>query len=151
MKGKADSFRVVCLPPWGKKLDFLSKDRVQPRWAWPRCGRVLGEAASGPGRRLSGPGSAPVGGVELDVESLRRVLGLRAAACLLNNYFSRRVLKLPLLPGTMMPRLLLSAWPRCPSLVLGAPNRPLSAVSGPAEYLQHSIVPTMHYQDSLPR
>lgn len=92
-----------------------------------------------------------MGGVELDVESLRRVLGLRAAACLLNNYFSRRVLKLPLLPGTMMPRLLLSAWPRCPSLVLGAPNRPLSAVSGPAEYLQHSIVPTMHYQDSLPR
>ncbi|XP_032756677.1 carnitine O-palmitoyltransferase 2, mitochondrial [Rattus rattus] len=51
----------------------------------------------------------------------------------------------------MMPRLLFRAWPRCPSLVLGAPSRPLSAVSGPDDYLQHSIVPTMHYQDSLPR
>lgn len=51
----------------------------------------------------------------------------------------------------MMPRLLLRIWPRGPALVLGAPSRALSAGSGSAEYLQHSIVPTMHYQDSLPR
>lgn len=52
----------------------------------------------------------------------------------------------------MMPRLLLRAWPRRRAHVLGAPSRPLSTSSGPDnEYLQHSIVPTMHYQDSLPR
>uniref|UniRef100_A0A8C0XJY0 Carnitine O-palmitoyltransferase 2, mitochondrial n=1 Tax=Castor canadensis TaxID=51338 RepID=A0A8C0XJY0_CASCN len=51
----------------------------------------------------------------------------------------------------MVPRLLLRAWPRGPALALAAPCRPLSAGSGPGQYLQHSIVPTMHYQDSLPR
>lgn len=70
---------------------------------------------------------------------------------MLRNSLSRRVPEPPLPPGTMMPRLLLRAWPRGPAPVLGAPSRALSASSGPAEYLQHSIVPTMHYQDSLPR
>lgn len=51
----------------------------------------------------------------------------------------------------MTPRLLLRAWPRGLALVPGAPSRPFSTGSGPDEYLQHSIVPTMHYQDSLPR
>ncbi|PNJ53954.1 CPT2 isoform 7 [Pongo abelii] len=51
----------------------------------------------------------------------------------------------------MMPRLLLRAWPRGPAVGPGAPSRPLSAGSGPGQYLQRSIVPTMHYQDSLPR
>uniref|UniRef100_A0A2R8MKM8 Carnitine O-palmitoyltransferase 2, mitochondrial n=1 Tax=Callithrix jacchus TaxID=9483 RepID=A0A2R8MKM8_CALJA len=51
----------------------------------------------------------------------------------------------------MVPRLLLRAWPRCPVVGPGAPRRRLSAGSGPSQYLQRSIVPTMHYQDSLPR
>uniref|UniRef100_A0A2K5NYW2 Carnitine O-palmitoyltransferase 2, mitochondrial n=4 Tax=Cercopithecinae TaxID=9528 RepID=A0A2K5NYW2_CERAT len=51
----------------------------------------------------------------------------------------------------MVPRLLLRAWPRGPAVGPGAPSRPLSAGSGPGQYLQRSIVPTMHYQDSLPR
>uniref|UniRef100_A0A8C5YEN5 Carnitine O-palmitoyltransferase 2, mitochondrial n=1 Tax=Microcebus murinus TaxID=30608 RepID=A0A8C5YEN5_MICMU len=51
----------------------------------------------------------------------------------------------------MVPRLLLRAWPRGPALGPGYPCRPLSASTGPGQYLQHSLVPTMHYQDSLPR
>uniref|UniRef100_A0A8C9P6T9 Carnitine O-palmitoyltransferase 2, mitochondrial n=1 Tax=Spermophilus dauricus TaxID=99837 RepID=A0A8C9P6T9_SPEDA len=51
----------------------------------------------------------------------------------------------------MVPRLLLRAWPRGPAIGPGAPCRSLSADSRPGQYLQHSIVPTMHYQDSLPR
>uniref|UniRef100_A0A2K5SIR7 Carnitine O-palmitoyltransferase 2, mitochondrial n=1 Tax=Cebus imitator TaxID=2715852 RepID=A0A2K5SIR7_CEBIM len=51
----------------------------------------------------------------------------------------------------MVPRLLLRAWPRCPAVGPGAPSRRLSAASEPDQYLQRSIVPTMHYQDSLPR
>uniref|UniRef100_A0A2K5E7Q6 Carnitine O-palmitoyltransferase 2, mitochondrial n=1 Tax=Aotus nancymaae TaxID=37293 RepID=A0A2K5E7Q6_AOTNA len=51
----------------------------------------------------------------------------------------------------MVPRLLLRAWSRCPAVGPGAPSRRLTAGSGPGQYLQRSIVPTMHYQDSLPR
>lgn len=51
----------------------------------------------------------------------------------------------------MVARLLLRAWPRGPAVGLGAPRRPLSADSGRGQFLQRSIVPTMHYQDSLPR
>lgn len=51
----------------------------------------------------------------------------------------------------MVARLLLRAWPRVPAGGPGAPRRPLSAGPGPGQYLQRSIVPTMHYQDSLPR
>lgn len=51
----------------------------------------------------------------------------------------------------MVPRLLLRALSRAPALGPGAPSRPLSAGPGPGQFLQHSIVPTMHYQDSLPR
>lgn len=51
----------------------------------------------------------------------------------------------------MVPRLLLRAWPRGPAAGLGVACRPLSAGPGPGPYLQRSIVPTMHYQDSLPR
>ncbi|KAM6218160.1 carnitine O-palmitoyltransferase 2, mitochondrial [Rhynchocyon petersi] len=51
----------------------------------------------------------------------------------------------------MVTRLLLRVWPRSPALGLGVPCRPLSAGSASSQYLQHSIVPTMHYQDSLPR
>ncbi|XP_036300949.1 carnitine O-palmitoyltransferase 2, mitochondrial isoform X1 [Pipistrellus kuhlii] len=51
----------------------------------------------------------------------------------------------------MVARLLLRAWPRVAAGGPGAPRRPLSAGSGPGQYLQRSIVPTMHYQDSLPR
>ncbi|XP_075412422.1 carnitine O-palmitoyltransferase 2, mitochondrial [Tenrec ecaudatus] len=51
----------------------------------------------------------------------------------------------------MVPRFLLRVRPRGPALGLGAACRRLSAASGPSQYLQLSIVPTMHYQDSLPR
>ncbi|XP_064138065.1 carnitine O-palmitoyltransferase 2, mitochondrial [Loxodonta africana] len=51
----------------------------------------------------------------------------------------------------MMTRLLLRVWPRGPALGPGVPCRPFSGGSGPSQYLQCSIVPTMHYQDSLPR
>ncbi|XP_055978326.1 carnitine O-palmitoyltransferase 2, mitochondrial isoform X1 [Sorex fumeus] len=49
----------------------------------------------------------------------------------------------------MVIRLLLRAGLRGPAV--GAPCRPLSGGAGPGQYLQRSIVPTMHYQDSLPR
>lgn len=48
----------------------------------------------------------------------------------------------------MVPRFLLLLRAR-PALGPGTPGRALS--SGRGEYLQHSVVPTMHYQDSLPR
>uniref|UniRef100_A0A667INH9 Carnitine O-palmitoyltransferase 2, mitochondrial n=1 Tax=Lynx canadensis TaxID=61383 RepID=A0A667INH9_LYNCA len=51
----------------------------------------------------------------------------------------------------MVARLLLRAWPRGPAVGPGPLCRPLSASSGSGEYLHRSIVPTMHYQDSLPR
>lgn len=51
----------------------------------------------------------------------------------------------------MVPRLLLRVRPRGPAVGPRAPGRPLSAGSGSDQYLQRSIVPTMHYQDSLPR
>lgn len=55
-------------------------------------------------------------------------------------------------PGTMVARLLLlRAWPRGPAVGPGSLCRPLSSGSGSREYLQRSIVPTMHFQDSLPR
>ncbi|XP_045834749.1 carnitine O-palmitoyltransferase 2, mitochondrial [Meles meles] len=47
--------------------------------------------------------------------------------------------------------LLLRAWPRDPAVGPGSLRRPLSSGSGSREYLQRSIVPTMHFQDSLPR
>ncbi|XP_044770452.1 carnitine O-palmitoyltransferase 2, mitochondrial isoform X2 [Neomonachus schauinslandi] len=47
--------------------------------------------------------------------------------------------------------LLLRAWPRGPAVGPGPLCRPLSSGSGSREYLQLSIVPTMHFQDSLPR
>ncbi|XP_025283437.1 carnitine O-palmitoyltransferase 2, mitochondrial isoform X1 [Canis lupus baileyi] len=47
--------------------------------------------------------------------------------------------------------LLLRARPRGPAGGPGPVCRRLSAGSGPREYLQRSIVPTMHFQDSLPR
>uniref|UniRef100_A0ABI7ZFZ2 Carnitine O-palmitoyltransferase 2, mitochondrial n=1 Tax=Felis catus TaxID=9685 RepID=A0ABI7ZFZ2_FELCA len=50
----------------------------------------------------------------------------------------------------MVARLLLRAWLRGPAVGPGPLCRPLSAGSGSGEYLQRSIVPTMHYQDSLP-
>ncbi|XP_039094826.1 carnitine O-palmitoyltransferase 2, mitochondrial isoform X2 [Hyaena hyaena] len=51
----------------------------------------------------------------------------------------------------MVARLLLRAWTRGPAAGPGPLCRPLSVDSGSSEYLQRSIVPTMHYQDSLPR
>lgn len=51
----------------------------------------------------------------------------------------------------MVALLLLRAWFRGPAVGPGAPCRPLSAGPSPGQYLQRSIVPTMHYQDSLPR
>lgn len=54
-------------------------------------------------------------------------------------------------PGTMVARLLLRAWTRGPAAGPGPLCRPLSVDSESSEYLQRSIVPTMHYQDSLPR
>lgn len=51
----------------------------------------------------------------------------------------------------MVARLLLRAWRRGLAFGPGARCRPLSTGSGPGQYLQRSIVPTMHYQDSLPR
>lgn len=51
----------------------------------------------------------------------------------------------------MAARLLLCARLWGPAVGPGAPRRPLSAGAGPGQYLQRSIVPTMHYQDSLPR
>uniref|UniRef100_A0A8D1ACZ1 Carnitine O-palmitoyltransferase 2, mitochondrial n=2 Tax=Sus scrofa TaxID=9823 RepID=A0A8D1ACZ1_PIG len=51
----------------------------------------------------------------------------------------------------MMARLLLRAWPRDLAVGLAAPCRTLSAGFEPGQYLQRSIVPTMHFQDSLPR
>lgn len=54
-------------------------------------------------------------------------------------------------PETMMARLLLRAWPRDLAVGLAAPCRTLSAGFEPGQYLQRSIVPTMHFQDSLPR
>lgn len=51
----------------------------------------------------------------------------------------------------MVIRLLLRAWPRGPAVGLGGACRSLSAAAGPGQYLHRSIVPTMHYQDSLPR
>lgn len=54
-------------------------------------------------------------------------------------------------PETMVARLLLRAWPRGLAVGLAAPCRTLSAGFEPGQYLQRSIVPTMHFQDSLPR
>uniref|UniRef100_A0A9L0J651 Carnitine O-palmitoyltransferase 2, mitochondrial n=1 Tax=Equus asinus TaxID=9793 RepID=A0A9L0J651_EQUAS len=51
----------------------------------------------------------------------------------------------------MVTRLLLRPWARGPAMGPAAPCRPLSAGSRPGQYLQRSLVPTMHYQDSLPR
>ncbi|XP_006879756.1 PREDICTED: carnitine O-palmitoyltransferase 2, mitochondrial [Elephantulus edwardii] len=51
----------------------------------------------------------------------------------------------------MVTRLLLRVWPQSHALRAGSPCRPLSAGPAPSQYLQRSIVPTMHYQDSLPR
>ncbi|XP_022351893.1 carnitine O-palmitoyltransferase 2, mitochondrial isoform X2 [Enhydra lutris kenyoni] len=47
--------------------------------------------------------------------------------------------------------LLLRDWPRGPAIGPGSLCRSLSSGSGSREYLQRSIVPTMHFQDSLPR
>ncbi|XP_057572121.1 carnitine O-palmitoyltransferase 2, mitochondrial isoform X2 [Hippopotamus amphibius kiboko] len=51
----------------------------------------------------------------------------------------------------MVARLLLRAWPRGLAVGPGAPSRLRSTGLEPSQYLQRSIVPTMHYQDSLPR
>uniref|UniRef100_A0A4W2HQ25 Carnitine O-palmitoyltransferase 2, mitochondrial n=1 Tax=Bos indicus x Bos taurus TaxID=30522 RepID=A0A4W2HQ25_BOBOX len=51
----------------------------------------------------------------------------------------------------MVARLLLRSWSRGLAVGPGAPCRPLSTGFEPSQYLQRSIVPTMHYQDSLPR
>ncbi|XP_061042558.1 carnitine O-palmitoyltransferase 2, mitochondrial isoform X2 [Eubalaena glacialis] len=51
----------------------------------------------------------------------------------------------------MVAGLLLRAWPRGLAFGPGAPSRLLSTGFDPGQYLQLSIVPTMHYQDSLPR
>lgn len=53
--------------------------------------------------------------------------------------------------GTMVARLLLRAWSRGSAVGPGAPCRPLSASSELGQYLHRSVVPTMHFQDSLPR
>uniref|UniRef100_A0A8C6BUE4 Carnitine O-palmitoyltransferase 2, mitochondrial n=1 Tax=Monodon monoceros TaxID=40151 RepID=A0A8C6BUE4_MONMO len=51
----------------------------------------------------------------------------------------------------MVAGLLLRAWPRGLAFGPGALSRLLSTGFDPGQYLQLSIVPTMHYQDSLPR
>lgn len=51
----------------------------------------------------------------------------------------------------MVARLLLRSWFRGLAVGLGVPCRLLSTGFEPSQYLQRSIVPTMHYQDSLPR
>nr|KAF6504491.1 carnitine palmitoyltransferase 2 [Rousettus aegyptiacus] len=51
----------------------------------------------------------------------------------------------------MVARLLLRAWSRGSAVGPGAPCRPLSVSSELGQYLHRSVVPTMHFQDSLPR
>ena len=51
----------------------------------------------------------------------------------------------------MVVRLLLRSWSRGLAVGPGALCRPLSTGLEPSQYLQRSFVPTMHYQDSLPR
>ncbi|KAB1268297.1 Carnitine O-palmitoyltransferase 2; mitochondrial [Camelus dromedarius] len=77
---------------------------------------------------------------------------LRAASWVsVRHSFPSSAFSLPPPSGTMVARLLLRAWPRSPAVGRGASCRPLSAGFEPGQYLQRSIVPTMHYQDSLPR
>lgn len=73
------------------------------------------------------------------------------ATCVSDTELPVARVPLPQSPETMVARLLLRAWPRGPVVGSGAPRRPLSVDSGRDQYLQRSIVPTMHYQDSLPR
>ncbi|KAL0604371.1 Carnitine O-palmitoyltransferase 2, mitochondrial [Plecturocebus cupreus] len=118
------------------------------QWAIP----VRGGASPGRGRRPYWGRKWPAGGEEVGPESRRCVLGPKGSGLVFRPQSSPLVVfSPPQAPRTMVPRLLLRAWPRCPAVGPGAPRRRLSAGSGPGQYLQRSIVPTMHYQDSLPR